>query len=115
MAKHLNAGDLRHTIAIQSLESTQDDQGNINQQWVNTFPQVYAKVEPLSVREFIAAQAQQNAVNTRITIRYREEVNPTMRVVYRGKVYDIEGVLEDADSGLEYMTLACSGGLTNGS
>lgn len=112
--KPLAAGDLRHVIAIQSLTQFQDSDGNMVEGWVSTYPQVYAKVEPVSVREFVAAQAQQNAVTTRITIRYRAGVNPTMRIVHRGKVYDIEGVLEDADSGLEYMTLACSQGLTDG-
>ena len=34
-----------------------------------------------------------------------------MRIVFRGRLFNIEGVLSDPVSGLEYMTLPCSEGL----
>ncbi|HEM0058926.1 TPA: head-tail adaptor protein, partial [Escherichia coli] len=36
------------------------------------------------------------------------------RVLFRGKLYSIEGILPDPDSGLEYLTLACSEGVKDG-
>ena len=37
-----------------------------------------------------------------------------MRVVHGSKVYNIAGVLPDAGSGREYLTLACSEGVNDG-
>jgi SPP1 family predicted phage head-tail adaptor len=74
---------------------------------------VWASIEALSAREFIAAQAEDSKVNTRITIRYRSGINAKMRLYHEAKdvYYNIEGVLSDKDSGLEYLTLPCSSGL----
>lgn len=44
-------------------------------------------------------------------MRYRDGLLPTMRILYRNKVYSIHGVLPDPDSGLEYLTLPVSEGV----
>lgn len=107
----MKVGRLRHQITLQSRVETQDpDSGVMTQGWADFATGVWASVEPLSAREFIASQATQAMVTTRVTIRYRADVVPTMRLVHRGKTYNIEGVLPDKDSGLEYLTLACSSG-----
>jgi SPP1 family predicted phage head-tail adaptor len=104
----MRVGKLRHQVALQTRTETQDDDtGVITQGWAD-LATVWARVEPLSAREFIASQATQAKVTARVTIRYRDDVVPTMRLVHRGQTYNIEGVLPDKDSGLEYLTLACS-------
>lgn len=106
----MKVGKLRHRVTLQFRTETQDpDTGVMTQGWAEVAT-VWASVEPLSAREFIASQATQAKVTTRITIRYRDDVVPTMRLMHRGTTYNIEGVLPDKDSGLEYLTLACSSG-----
>ena len=73
-----------------------------------TVATVWAAVEPLSAREFIAAQAVQSNVSVRITMRYRPGITSAMRLLHDGKVYNITGVLADKDSGREYLTLPCA-------
>jgi len=82
--------------------------------WVEVWGKVPASVEPFSAREFIAAAATQNEVTARIGIRKRAGVDPTMRIIHRGKIYNIEGVLPDPKSGLDYLTLPCSEGVDDG-
>ncbi|HDG7399279.1 phage head closure protein, partial [Klebsiella pneumoniae] len=53
-------------------------------------------------------------VTTRITIRYREGVTRKHRILFRGRIYNIEGVLPDPRSGREYLTLPCSEGANDG-
>jgi head-tail adaptor len=53
----------------------------------------------------------QSQVSARITIRQRSGITAAMRVVHGSKVYQIEGVLPDKESGLEYLTLPCSEGV----
>lgn len=108
----IQAGRLRHRVQIQIPVSTQDQQsGDLNADW-QTVATVWAAIEPLSGREFIAAQAEASRINTRITIRYRT-LHPDARLYHMAKdeYYNIEGVLGDKDSGLEYLTLPCSKGL----
>lgn len=108
------AGRLRHRVQLQSQVHTQNPTtGEITTSW-QTQATVWAAVEPLSAREFIAAQSTQSEVTARITIRYLPGINAAWRVVHRGQVYNIHGVLVDKVSGLEYLTLPVSVGVNDG-
>lgn len=109
----LAAGRLRHRVSLQERLLSQDEHGNPVFTWREVC-QLWAAVEPLSVRDLIAAQAQQSGVSVRVVIRYRENINPQMRIVYRGKFYSIRGIQPDADSGLEYLTILASEGVSEG-
>ena len=67
---------------------------------------VPAEVWPLSGREYIAAQAEQAGVTTRITIRYQAGIEPAMRVLHDGKAYNIRAVLPDPTL-RRHLTLMC--------
>lgn len=101
----MNAGRLRHRVTLRNRVETQDaTTGALSVTWTDVAT-VWAAVEPLSAREFIAAQAVSSQVTTRITIRFRDDVTPKMRAVHGSTVYDITGVLADPKSGREYLTL----------
>lgn len=109
----MEAGRLRHRVTLQSYTATRDpDTGDVIRDWEDVAT-VWAAIEPLSTREFIASAATQSKVTTRIIIRQRA-VDHTMRAVHNGRIYNIEGVLADPNSGLEYVTLACSEGVNDG-
>lgn len=105
------SGKLRHWVALQSPGTTQDaTTGEMIEHWA-TVAEVWAEVVPMSAREFQAAAAEQSEVRGRMTIRYRDDVDATMRVMHRGKVYAIHGVMEDADSMREHLTLMVGEGV----
>ena len=105
------AGKLRHRVELQEQQIAQDpNTGEMLSTWV-TIACPWAEIVPLSAREFIAASAEQSEVRARIVIRYRQDVNASMRIVYRGLAYNILGVLADPVSGLEYLTLPVSEGV----
>lgn len=110
----LAAGRLRHRIDIQQRVEERDTQGAQVFVWVNLHTSVPAEVVPLSVREFIAAQALQAQVVARVTIRYRPGLDASMRIVYRGQIYNPAGWLPDPDAGLEYLTAPVSAGVNDG-
>jgi SPP1 family predicted phage head-tail adaptor len=109
----LAAGRLRHFVGIERLLRSKDSNGDTVEEW-ETIAQVWAAIEPVSAREFVASQAAQSQVSARITIRYRSDVDATMRVTHRGRIYNIAGVLPDKESGLEYLTLPVSEGVNQG-
>lgn len=110
----MQAGKLRHRITIQAPTITQDpESGEALPGW-SDWATVWASIEPLSAREFIAAQAGQSEITARVVIRHRAGVLPAMRVVHSGKIYNIHGVLPDMRSGLEYLTMPVSEGGSDG-
>jgi SPP1 family predicted phage head-tail adaptor len=110
----MDAGRLRHRVTIQSVTETRDtSSGAISTSWADVAT-VWAAVEPLSGREFLAAQAGQSEVVARILIRYMAGVTAKMRVVHGARIYNIHAVLADKESGAEHLTLMVSEGVNNG-
>lgn len=104
----MQAGKLRHRITLQANAAVQDPAtGYMVPGWIEV-AQVWAAIEPLSAREFIAAQAVQSDVTTRIVIRHRAGVSPAMRILHGDRIYNITGVLADPKTGREYLTLPCT-------
>lgn len=113
----LSAGTLNHRIQIQHLDTDtdsdgnvvalQDSDGNVIESWI-TFADLWANVRPASVREFIAAAAEQSKVTVAVQIRYIAGVKRSMRIRHDDRLYNIEGVLPDPYSGREWLTLPCS-------
>lgn len=110
----MRAGKLRHRITLQGPGEVQDpDSGEMLAGWTD-IATVYGSVEPLSSREFIAAQAGQSQIVARVTIRYRSGLTSDMRIVHRGTVYNVAGALPDAKSGREYLTIPVTAGVNDG-
>lgn len=123
----LEAGKLQHRVRIERYAALLDSNGNelqdpvtgeIPREWQEVAT-VWAEIAPISGREFIMSQAIQSQVTARLTIRYRDGIDASMRAVHvrRGRpdtIYNIKAVLSDVESGLEYLTLPCSTGTGNG-
>lgn len=92
---------------------TEDSMGGVVTAW-QTVATVWAAIEPLSAREFLAGQQVNSQVVARVTIRKPARIEASMRIRHRGEIYNIEGVLADPDSGLEYVTLPVSKGVNEG-
>ncbi|MDQ7965659.1 phage head closure protein [Pseudomonas plecoglossicida] len=112
----MRLGRLNHLITIEHKVKLRDPVTlEFGEPTWQKFAKVYAEVSPLSARDLIAAQAAQSEATARMKIRYRPGVMSTMRILYRGEVYSIEGPpLEDTKSGLEYLTLMVSKGVKDG-
>lgn len=107
----VGSGSLRHKVQLQDEQIAQDpDTGEMVKTWA-TIATLWAEIVPLSGREFLAASAEQSEVRSRVTIRYREDVTAAMRVVYRGKYFNILAILPDAESGKEHLTLMVGEGV----
>jgi len=111
----MKAAKLRHLVTFQTPVTTQDADGQPVPTWVDAFPHpLWADIAPLSGGELIAAQAVQSKATTRMKLRYRPGFTAVMRAVYRGTFYNIEAVIPDPKSGIQWVTLLCSSGLNAG-
>jgi SPP1 family predicted phage head-tail adaptor len=89
-------------VTIQSPSMGQDEYGQPLAGWADVGT-VWASIRDVSGRQYVAAQATQNSVQTIITIRYQKEIAPGMRVSHGSDLYDIEAVLNRDDHRLELM------------
>ena len=102
---------LRHRVVIERLTDVQDPiTGEMTQSW-SIYDQRWAEYVANSVSQFIAASATQSEVKGRFALRADDGIVPSMRIIHRGKRYEILGVMPDPDSGLEFITCAVSEGV----
>lgn len=90
----MRAGRLRQRVELQNYTWTQNQNtGAISYTWV-TVATLWASIEPLQGREFIAAQAIQSETTVRIRIRYRAGMKSFMRIVHDRMIYDITSIID---------------------
>lgn len=94
----LDAARLDRRITFQSMTSTTDEYGQIIVVWVD-FGEAWAEVQPLQGVERINAEQLTASFDTRFTIRWRPDLEPSkmpgsMRVRHDDKTYDITSVSE---------------------
>ena len=103
----MRAGKLRHRISIERAIETQDSSYNeAVLQWV-LFAEVSANIIPLSGRELIRAKQVELETDTEITIRYLDGLSPKMRIVYRGRFFEILNIINTEERNRE-IHLLCS-------
>lgn len=101
----MRLSDLRHRVVIQRYKATQDEYGQPIQTWIDVAA-VWANVEGLSGRELFEAQQTRAEADHRVTIRYRDDITPTMRIVNDGRSYNITAAA-DRTGRREWLELTC--------
>jgi len=111
----VRAGTLRHLVMIQQKPAvTQNAFGEEVPGW-SVVATVWARVETLTGREFVAQGQAQAEVTHKVHLRYRPGLEPTMRLVWQPqgdvpeRVLEIEAVLDDGAR--REMTLMCREGV----
>lgn len=87
----MKIGDLRHRITLQKYIETTDQEGFSTQEWQD-IATVWASVENLYGREYWQAAAIQAENTVKFTIRYRKDIDNTMRIKFQNKLYNIISV-----------------------
>lgn len=100
----MRAGRLRHRVTLQQLTQVPDGGGGYTEDWTDVAT-VWAAVEPLRGQERYEAQQVQATLSHRITIRYRAGVEPSMRVVHDGRVFNVLSVIDPQERHRELQLL----------
>lgn len=105
------SGKLEHRVQLRRPAITQNPTtGEMVTAWT-VVASVWADMNFQSVREFVAAGAEQSEVRGYCRIRYRSDVDAAWQVVHRGRYYAILGVMPDNETGREHLTLALAEGV----
>jgi len=101
----MKAGQLDQRVTVERFSRTEDELGQPIESWAPLFT-CWAHVQPLTGRDFIAAQAAMSEVKLKIIMRYRPGITPADRVSHGGQVYGIEAVI-DVHSSRRELHLMC--------
>ena len=84
----MKAGQLDQRISVERFTRTEDELGQPIEAWAHLFD-CWAAVEPLTGREYLAAQAAVSEVTARIRMRFRPWMTAEDRVIHDGTTYNI--------------------------
>ena len=101
----MKAGQLDQRVTVERFTSTEDELGQPIEAWAPLFT-CWATVEPLTGREFIAAQAAQSEVTARIRMRFRPWMTAEDRVIHNGTTYNIVSLVDVRSENRE-LVLMC--------
>lgn len=107
------ASELRHKVVIQTkVEGGRDEDGySLPNAWT-TYKNLWAKVTPVAARDLAITQSELTEITARLKIRYRTDINTTMRVLWKDKIYSIQSEgLDDNVDGYTYTTFNLSTGV----
>lgn len=102
---NFHTGQFRHKIKFESFTEVINDNGFSTEDWV-VQKQVWAMIKTLQGREYYQAATTQNENSIRFIINYTNGLHPDMRVVYDGRNFDIESIIND-DEANKTMTIMC--------
>lgn len=101
-------GDLKYRVTLQESVLTPDGGGGFTQAWqdVAANPDIYAEIISLSSGEQLRFHQMEITATHRITLRYRSDVTPALRLVKGATVYDIVSVTDRGGLGVWLDILA---------
>jgi SPP1 family predicted phage head-tail adaptor len=101
----MRAGELRHRVTIQQATTARDGFGAEVETWAD-LATVWAKVETVSGTETIGPEQLETATLThQVTVRWRDDLKPTMQVLWKDRTFTIRAVI--ADNANKQITLLC--------
>ena len=104
--RHLSSR-LKHQLILQERSTTADAIGGHRRDWVDVAT-LWAEITPISGRETFAYNQQTNRQRYRITLRYRNDIKPHMRLndLAGNRIFDIRSVINRQEQGEEIEILA---------
>lgn len=102
-------GNLNERITIQTVTRTIDLQGGATESWADKIT-VWGEVIPVSSDQRWDSERLGYFATHKITIRYRNDLNTSMRIKRGGTIYYIHRLIEQKKKGAEYLVLGVAEG-----
>lgn len=102
----MRAGNLRNRAVIQTIGSTTNDFGEIEQGQYQDFKTVYCSITPVSGKEVFKSSIDLAKVTHKIKIRYTDGINASQRLSWSGRFFDFVSVMNIGERDKEIEILA---------
>lgn len=105
----MNPGLFRHRITFQKYDPDAVNENGFplpeDQRWTDV-KTVWAMIKTIKGREFYEAASTQNENTVRFVIRYKAGLDPDMRIIFKGRPFHIESIIND-DKLNKTLTIMC--------
>ncbi len=98
-------GRLRHRLTLETASRTPDGGGGAVKDW-SAVAQLWGQIRPTIGTEIVAADGIKGRVSHEITLRYRADVVPAMRLVSGSRRFEIAAVI-DIDERHRWLKCLC--------
>jgi SPP1 family predicted phage head-tail adaptor len=95
---NMRIGQLRHWLTVEQADRTEDGGGGATLVW-SSIAQIWGAIEPLSGKESLEADRLSGSATYNVTVRYRDDLTPSMRFRRNGDIYEILSVLDEDGRG----------------
>jgi SPP1 family predicted phage head-tail adaptor len=108
------AGRYRYRLRFEEPVRIMDERGeSIIDHWAEVFT-VWGSLEPLTGREYMASSEFRSGITTKARVRWRVDLDASLRIVCQGVVYNIEAILPTQGLHKEAQIMCGSGVITHG-
>ncbi len=90
----IRAGDLNSRVTIQAPSGSPADDGQPSGEYEDFLTGVPAQIRGVGGGEFIRGVQVQAGITNLITIRFRDDVTPNMRVIYGERTLNIQAAID---------------------
>jgi len=104
----MKAGQLKHRIVIEQQTQTKNAIDEIILTW-STFCTVWAAIEPATGQSYYAANQLESKVDGRVRIRYRADLEPTMRIKFGDRILNIISIVHPQENHRELHLMYSEG------
>ncbi|QGP56803.1 putative phage head-tail adaptor (plasmid) [Piscirickettsia salmonis] len=101
----MRAGLSRHRVTLQNNLIGANNYGEALDYWQD-ITTVWARVSPSAGRELFSAQQFYHEISQTVTLRYRPDVTPSLRLVFDSRYFEILSVINPDERNRE-LILAC--------
>jgi SPP1 family predicted phage head-tail adaptor len=102
----MRSGLLRHKIEFQEKVTLRDSMGGEMVTW-EPYCYSWASIEPLSGREYFAAQQAQASISHKMKMRYQAGIKPYHRIMWGDRTFDINAIINTDEKNRE-LVLFCT-------
>lgn len=105
----VGAGTLRHLAELQEKVETRTAGGGTSVTWQKV-RDLWCYIKPISVALDVRAGAREPTVTHEITARQEGDIDPTKRIVFEGRAFNLVGLPKDVDERGEYVVVMATEG-----
>lgn len=98
-----HTGKFRNKIIVEHYVEGVNENGYPVENW-EPFKELWSNIKTVKGSETVTSSTEVNTDTYRFIVRYTEGLHPKMRVLFKGRVFDIQAVLND-DEMLDTQTI----------
>ena len=111
---NMSTDDLSERIRVRYFETGRNNRGDIIKVTEQTRCELWAKVLPLTAKNFETTPERMNKITYRITVRYRTDIKPDDEILWRGRRLKLLSPPFDAESRKIFTVFDCEEVIENG-